>query len=218
MKLLSVALARVTVLVDSAEVNPRNQVSVPDFVKAITERYGFMKFPRTIEEYDLAKGINFGLGKLGNINITSINLYNVGTVIDTGSATQDCDVIYEDLLRWAMDLVGIEDRPTPDRRFYVSELAFQSNMRLDAINKFFTAISSKVTTTVSKFARQEYNFEPVAIVAMPDMSNIKLGPTSFRIDRLQGAPFEDKKYFSSAPLPTDDHIGLIEEFEKYIGG
>jgi len=217
MKFLSVSLARVTVLTNTAEYNPRNQVSIPDVVHGIVERYGFMKFPKTIEEFDLSKGISFESGKMGGINISSVSLYHVGTVIDTGSSTKDCDAVHEDLVSWAMGLVGIEERPAPDRRFYLSELQFQSNLRMDALNKGFTSLVPRISTTVSKYARQQFDFEPVAIAAMPDLSNVKLGPTPFRIDRLSGAPFEDKKYFSSAPLPTEEHIAILEEFEKYLG-
>src|SRR5262249_25958385 len=154
--------------------------------------------------------------KLGGINITNVNLYNAGTVIETGSSTRDCELIHDDLVHWAMELVGLELQPGPDRRFFVSELQFQSELRMDALSQAFTNLSSRISGAVSQYGRQQFNCEPVAIVAMPDLSNIKLGPTAFRIDRLAGVPFEDKKYYSSAPLHTEEHISLLEEFEKYL--
>ena len=219
MKLLSIYIARLTVLVETAEFNPRNQVSLPDFMKAIIERYGFLKFPIAIEEFDLDKGVTFSLGKLKEINIRNVILYDTGTVIETGSSTRDCELIYEDLVQWVRELVGIEYRPIlPERKFFLSEVSFQSNLRLGTVNEVFTSLASRVSAAASAYARQRFDFEPVALIAMPDMSNVKIGPTAFRIDRLARAPFEEQKYLSSAPLHTEDHIQLLEEFEKALSG
>jgi hypothetical protein len=39
---------------------------------------------------------------------------------------------------------------------------------------------------------------------------------TFSIQRLPGEPFEANKYFSQAPLPTEAHIALIEQFESDV--
>jgi hypothetical protein len=36
---------------------------------------------------------------------------------------------------------------------------------------------------------------------------------AFTIQRRGQTPFEENKYFSEAPLPTDIHINLLEQFE-----
>jgi hypothetical protein len=38
----------------------------------------------------------------------------------------------------------------------------------------------------------------------------------FSIQRRDNTPFSENKYFSDAPLPTDVHIRLLEEFETAI--
>jgi len=209
-----VSLARLTVLTETAEFNPRNQVSVPDFVKAITERYGFVKFPAKIEEFDLAKGITFSYGKTGSININEVVLYNAGTVIETGSSTKDCEIVLSDLIQWVQELVGFKYTPVIEpRRFFLSELAISSPWNLDKLNRAFAELCSKVSVSVSAYAHQPFKFE-TSVSALPDLSNIKITPGAFRIDRLAGAPFEENKYYSMAPLPTEDHLEILAEFEK----
>lgn len=216
MKLLAVSLARLTVLTETAEFNPRNQVSLPDFVKAITERYHFLKFPVTIEEFDLAKGITFAYGKIEGININALILYNAGTVIETGSSTKDCEIVLNDLIQWVQELVGFEYAPVRDpRRFFLSELTISSDWNLDRLNRAFAELCSKVSASVSAYAQQPFKFE-TSVSSLPDLSNIKIGPAAVRIDRLAGAPFEENKYYSMAPLPTDEHLELLAEFEKYL--
>jgi hypothetical protein len=40
----------------------------------------------------------------------------------------------------------------------------------------------------------------------------------FSIQRRDNTPFSENKYFSDAPLPTDIHIQLLEQFEKDLSG
>ena len=40
----------------------------------------------------------------------------------------------------------------------------------------------------------------------------------FSIQRRDNTPFSENKYFSDAPLPTDVHIQLLEQFEKDLSG
>lgn len=215
MKLLSVSLARLTALTETAELNPRNQISVPQLVHGLTERYGFMKYPRTIEEFDASKGIIFSLGRINNINIERLELYFIGVVIETRSSTEDCEVVLDDLSHFVQQLVEIEYTPISEpRKFFLSELSFHSELNLNGLNKAFASVLPKMSQIVSSHARQEFKFETVAILGTPDLANIKIGPPLFRIDRLGGVPFQDNKYFSSAPLPTKNHLQILEEFEK----
>lgn len=215
MKLLSVSLARLTALTETAEINPRNQVSVPQIVSAMVERYGFLKYPKMVEEYDLSKGIVFGLGRVKNINIERIELYFVGVVVETRSSTDDCEAVLEDLVQFVQQLVGIEYKPIRQpRKFFLSEVAFHSDLDLNGLNKAFASVLPKISTTVSGYAQEQFEFQTVAVLSSPDLANVKIGPSLFRVDRLAGTPFQDNKYFSSAPLPTKDHLQVLEEFAK----
>ena len=217
MKLIAVGLARLTALTETTEINPRNQVSVPQLIHALVERYGFLKYPKTIEEYDPSKGIVFGLGRINNINIDRVEFYFVGIVIETRSSTDDCEAVLQDLIQVVQRLVGIEYKPLQEpRKFFLSEVSFHSELDLNGLNAAFSSLLPKISGLVSSYAREEFKFETVAVLSTPDLANTKLGPSLFRVDRLAGVPFRDKKYFSSAPLPTEDHLNILEEFERAL--
>jgi len=40
----------------------------------------------------------------------------------------------------------------------------------------------------------------------------------FSIQRRDNTPFSENKYFSDAPLPTDVHLRLLEQFERDLSG
>jgi hypothetical protein len=63
---------------------------------------------------------------------------------------------------------------------------------------------------------ENLTYEPTVISIDYDALTGKhpLGP--FSIQRRENTPFSEGKYFSSAPLPTDIHIKLLEKFEKSL--
>jgi hypothetical protein len=42
-------------------------------------------------------------------------------------------------------------------------------------------------------------------------------PPKFILERRAGIPFDKERYYSSAPIKTQDHITLLEEIERSIG-
>ena len=63
---------------------------------------------------------------------------------------------------------------------------------------------------------QPINYEPTGIILNLDQSTTKLAPVFFTLERRAEVPFTDNKYFSSAPLSTQDHIGILQEVEKAL--
>jgi len=199
------------------EFNPRNSVSIPEFTKAMVNRYGLLKFPKTVEDYDFTKGIVFEAGKASNVNIESIGLYHRGVVIETRSSTSDCELVLSDLTAWVQELFGIDYTPVSEpRKFFFSELSFHSNVELLSCHKALSAAASRISEIVSAGSHQQLDFEPTGITLLPDMEKTKFQASSFRIERLAETPFEEGKYFSSAPLPTEEHLNILVEFEKAI--
>ena len=49
-----------------------------------------------------------------------------------------------------------------------------------------------------------------------DPLTVKAGPSPFTIERRADTLFSESKYFSSAPLPTDEHISMLEAFEADV--
>jgi len=189
-----------------------------DFVKGMVERYGFQKFPRTIEEYrQPSTGAVFTLGKMGNIVIESYTVYPRGLVVDTRSSTDDSERVLKDITDWFCTLSGIQ--PPADgitRRFYLSQVNFRSQRSLDALNTNLHLLAARLTEIVSGHAKQHLDFQTTAINFQFDVTEGVSYSLPLRIERLEGAQFSENKYFSAAPLKTDEHIHFLEEFETIL--
>ena len=58
-----VLLARVLGYIDARYLVSQKQVYFPDLVREVAQQFNFQKFPQTIEEHDLSKGVEFWEGK-----------------------------------------------------------------------------------------------------------------------------------------------------------
>jgi hypothetical protein len=81
-----------------------------------------------------------------------------------------------------------------------------------ALQKLCDATSGFLAGTMA----QKLDYEAVSIILNHDPLLRKHALGGFTIQRRDNALFSDNKYFSTAPIPTDMHIKLLEEFEADI--
>jgi hypothetical protein len=98
----------------------------------------------------------------------------------------------------------------------VSQITFYSDVPLLSVNQVLSSIAERLTTEVSANLKLSSPFQPQAISLGldPEMQRIAVHP--FSIERREGTPFSERKYFSAAPVSTDTHISLVEAFEKAV--
>jgi hypothetical protein len=84
------------------------------------------------------------------------------------------------------------------------------------VNPIFKTVSERLSTIVSENLRLPAAMGPTGISWGLDPAEQRIPVHAFTIERRQGAAFAEEKYFSSAPLPTDEHFALVEEFEKSV--
>jgi hypothetical protein len=218
-ELLAVRTARTIVYATPEEINPRGKAVYPGLTQALVERYGFMAYPQGLGDYDEEKGVAFGMGQWNDIAIDRLTLFNNGMVVDTRSSTADSEKIITDGLEWVSKTFGLIFRPDMiERRQYLSELVIRCNKPLDGLNPKLAQFASKITEVVGGIIQQPIKFETSALSLGLDTLKTKLVLSPFRIERLIDVPFSENKFYSGAPLPTDIHLGLLEEFESLIQG
>jgi hypothetical protein len=221
MELLAVRTARLIANLNIEELNPSGRAIAHDFFDAFTEHYHFLKRPMTAEEMvdPENKGITFEVGKMGDVGIDKVALFNWGLVIQTSASTDACEAILQDMLNWGAGTLGLSDRPgLITRRNYVSEIVFSSDMSLPTISPKLKAVGDKVTELVGGYLGQSLPFELGGLHWFFDASQSKQVFTPFRIERFTGADttFSEKKYYSGAPLKTADHIQVIKDLETTL--
>jgi hypothetical protein len=217
MQLSSVHLARAFLFLESNDLNPRGATFLPDIIRALAERYRFQKVPGKMDELDENKGVEFVLGYSGNTTIDKAVLYAKGIALDTRATTQESEAILEEILTWASEKFGLHyRREMVLRRGYVSNLAFYSDVPLLSVNPILDDFAERVGKIVSGNLKLDCRYEPSTVMISMDPESQRVPASPFSIERRVGTAFSEGKYFSAAPVHTDVHIKLVEEYERSV--
>jgi hypothetical protein len=217
MEVAAVLLARAMAYVESSELNPQAGVFYPNLVRAIVARYNFQKFPQKPEDFDEAKGVVFAEGRLGDSVIEQLAIYTYGIILDTRTSTQESRRLLEEGLQWASKEMGLVYKPSMIKRWqYASNLIFYSKVPLTGVHSAFQKVADSLTRTAAELTGEKLKYELVSFGVNYDQLNRKHPFGSFSIQRRENVPFSENKYFSDAPLPTDVHMKLLEQFEADI--
>jgi len=217
LQLSAVILARALGYIETFDLNPRGQVFFPDIVQEIAQHYNFHKSPKTLEEFDDSKGVEFLEGKIGGRVIQKFTIWNTLLVVETRSSTADSKQILEEMLEWGAAKFGLNYHRGMIRRFaYISNLTFYSDVPLLSVSPALTKLAKKTTQALSEIWQEPIQYEPVNFVVGHDPMARKYPIAPFSITRRAESKFSENKYFSEAPLPTDTHLALLEEFEAEV--
>lgn len=217
MQILAVRQARFLAFFNVEELNPAGRALVHDFMKEFIARYEFLRYPQKVEDMDEEKGITFENGKWNDYGISRMVMFSWGIVVDTNASTDVSEAVLQDALAWAAERFGLSNRPDLiSRKGYVSEIIFRSDLTLPAVNPALQKLSSRITSVISANFHQELNYEISGVALHFDTQEVKQFFAPFKVERHQESPYPDKKFYSGAPLPTDEHIKLLEEFEAIL--
>jgi hypothetical protein len=217
MQRAAVILARCIAFVETYDLSPQGRVFYPDLTKELVARYQFQKFPKDISEYDEQKGIEYQTGRRGEDVIWSLKIFNTGIAVDTRVNTKVSREIIEEALLWGKEKFGLSYEPGMISRFaYVSQVTFYSDLTLDALNPAVKRLGERVSSAVSEIFKDKINYQATQLWIQHDQLKRKNAIAGFTILPRVESPLEERKYFSEAPLSTDLHWELLEEFEAAL--
>lgn len=216
MRLAAVILARTLAFIEIYDLDPKGKLFVPDFVKAMAERYKFQKLPKLEERNE--KGIIFEEGKIGNKVIVKLTIFDSLIALETRSSTSDSKQIIEEMLLWGAAKFDLNYTLGSIKRFaYVSDVSFYSDVQLlAAASQPIMALAAKTGTELSEIWLEPVEYYPTTIAVGHDPTARKNAIAPFSITRRVEARFSENKYFSEAPLPTDVHLKFLEEYERDV--
>jgi len=217
MQLSAVILARALFFVESLELNPRGKIFYPDIVSALVEKCGFHKFPQKLEEFDEVKGIEFESGKWDDVVIETLKIYNTGLQVDTRVSTSESERILQEALKWATKEFGVVYSPQMlSRKAYVSDLIFRTDVPILTSYSPIAKLSERAHASLGEISSDKTPWQPIILTLQSEGFPRKPIHAPFTIQRRAEAAFSENKYYSEAPLPTDVHIRLLEQFEADI--
>ena len=201
MEIASVLLARYYGLVEIGELNRNGIVYFPEVAAALVDRYGFMKYPTKPEDFDENKGIEFIGGRSGKCVIEKLVILNSGIYLDTGIDTAASEALWLELMDWAIEKLGVTFSPDMvQRKAYVSTVTFHTETLMLALHPILQKVAGLATAEVEKHFKRRLEYEPVIASLSADQTAANVATASFTVQRREGAPFGENKYFSTAPV------------------
>lgn len=221
MKLLHVAAARTIWLFNLLDLNPRGQAITQEAINKISEKYKF-KAPPTItaalEAQRKNEPVYFGAGEFmsssGANVIVDLKVFNDGLLADCRSNTKDSEIFLADLFTWLPVGLGLPKTEVPVRKkLYVSELQLESKHLLMMINPKLATLCKSLASLVPKGSATSYEVSSLGFATDPKDGTPLI---NFKFERLINIPFAEHRYYSSAPVHTDDHLKLLENLEEML--
>ncbi len=221
MKLVSVESARAVWLISTNEFNPRGMNLQYSLLPAAIEKYKFIKFPslEPNKQKDPSEGEVLDEGIFRNpqgIDIgVKLTIFADGIVAETRSSTSDTDEFLQDFFQWASEEFALTyQRDMVKRKGYVSELTIIPEGSLTKLDKF-AEFTNKISTFVATGYTVPVQYKVGGIFFAADPVS-QLTPSYFRLERKLNEPFNQNKYFSQAPLPTELHLEMLDELEGLL--
>jgi hypothetical protein len=220
MKVLYVGLARTLWVFELPRLNPRG-ISLQPLIDGLRQRYGFSKAPQNPTDLGESKAFAFKAGTFVNSKgepvMVALTIFNDGFVADTTSSTDDSTELLNDIKGW-IDKETDFEMPKEVRIGYVSQIDFESDASLGAINPRMTEFLKIFSTGYKPLDNKQRVFEVASLGVWTEDVNQTAAPAIFRYERKIGPPFSAHHYFSQAPFETHIHIDAINRIEQLLKG
>lgn len=214
MKLLSVRTARSIWLLPLRDLNPHGRFLFPA-IAGMVQRYGFAKAPEPQSVLASPLTVRFEggafVGKETVPRTVNLVLHDDGLVAEMRSCTEDCDLFLEDAFTWLSSEYRLPRfNELAIRRIYLSEISVQFESTLEIFNERFSRFADSLQAGLGP-----HQPKPMLLTHL----NFGVDPATgapqpmLRIEREAGTTFDQNRYYSSATIPTDDHLKILRKFE-----
>lgn len=221
MKIFNVVAARSTWLFDLADLNPKGKSLFPDMIEWLKDTYNFKDAPNpeTVPTADNKNGLPFKRGEYQAREevfvAVEVTLFDDGLVANSSSSTEDTDRFLENLISTATSEFSLVfDPQIIRRRLYLSELNVRLDNPLSNLNPKLTQFANKLSSMARSVISSD--FEVAGFSLMSDVTNAVYKVPGFAIERKLNAPFNENRFYTKAPLQTEEHISMLKELENIL--
>jgi hypothetical protein len=208
-------MARAICFINIEDLNPHGRIFYPELSKSLVSDFRFQKSPSGLWELDLQQGITFEDGKVGDFVVQKFSIFRNGFVLDTLSSTTDSEKALMDILAWGVEKFGVNYHPGMIRRTaHYSQVVAYLDLPLDWLNPVLYRTATRVSEFLQLNPRIPYETSSITLAFDPTLTT--LAPGNFTIEKRTGSPFSENRYFCGAPLRTEQHLALLEEFETGV--
>ena len=220
MELLHINTARVIWAMHISDLNPRGR-NLDSLLKWLVSRYKFEKYPASSHLEDQSTGYVFATGSFSrgqpeddNVYV-DLTIFNDGVVANTRSSTKDTEAFLFEAITLAAAEVHLVFRPEMIwKKLYLSEIDVRMDKPLTLLNPRLKAFAERISVLQGNVPPITYDL--TSIVIPPDPSLQQWRPSQFQLERRLNLPASQNRYYSAAPVQTDDHLELLKLFEDNI--
>jgi len=218
MQLSAIITSRALAFIDVNEILSGGNIYFPDVSKILASEFDFQKVPARPEEFNMGEGVEFKLGRNKAVVIERIAIFYGLVLLETKSTTEVSQQTLLEVFRTVFSKMNISFSEELIKRWaFISFLTFYTDFPLLAeYSDPLKLLAEKTTKAVSQIFNEDLKYEPLEIKIGHEPNLRKNDIASFTIQHRLGTRFSEKKYYSEAPLPTDLHLQLLQEFERDV--
>jgi hypothetical protein len=196
---------------------------LPTVVASLVDEFHFVKAPTGEELLNLtpnaATVFRHGTYEIGGrtVVIDPLQIYPAGVLAGANTSTDDAEAFLGYLVEWAAKNFKIEYRKYAPPA-YNSQLEVKLSRPLSEYFPQLKAFSEAASQLIPEFFKNKPSYEMAGITLSFDRLKFLPAPSNVRLERRENAPYEDNIYFSEGPFKTDDHLRLLETFERTLAG
>jgi hypothetical protein len=219
MKLITVEQARLLDLYPLEELRPDYGIYLPEFVRAVSERYGFVAVPTDLKDA-AENGAKFEHGHAmidgQSVVIKNLGVYNDGIIVDTYHSKMS-DAVLADLMQWATEKFSLHPKNSPDRRTYTSMVVVEFEGAVEPALGALGKIGDMMSDYLRTFYGWEHAYNLTRLGLAVDPKKIPhLRNTGFLLERRVGIEYATNRWACGAPLPTETHLELLGKIEQLL--
>jgi hypothetical protein len=216
MELLNVAQARSIWIIETADLNPRGKNLFLPLSEWLKNTYKFTELP-SIGDLEGQKGLQYKQGIFQREDGVEIGIqftvFQDGFVAESRSSTKDSDAFISDVLTKSTREFSLPFRPDLiQRKQYLSELVIKLKYPMSNLNPKLQRIAARLSSLRPDLPPHEFS----AVEFAMDSTKTTTKATGFVIERRINTDFSAGRYYSRAPVGTDDHLSLVEDFEAAL--
>jgi hypothetical protein len=219
-KFIGSEVGRFALLFPWAEIRPLHGSTIALSVAALAERYKFQFLPDLNRPWKEVEGTTLELreGYLdtseARIAIMELNIYSDGMSVQC-TTTEDAELVVSDMLKWAQESQGYRPFVRPPLKLFYSQVVVHFQRPLEGLFAKWGAIQKLLNESIKERSSYEPDEQLLRLAFKCDpMTSLHADLTSqFLIEKRVGELFSEQRYFCTAPVPTKEHLVVLERLE-----
>jgi hypothetical protein len=222
MNIVSLETGRTTWLFPVEEILPLGGADGPKIVAAISSKYKFTHPPANPTREDIDKnGLKFAGGQMTHkdkiVNVAEFIVFNDG-IVSVSTSTENAESFLQEVYAFLVSEFEFREITSKVKRAHLSTVVIDfdtglnhfvhgRSVEMDLIGKHLNSIDS--TNFPVEVARIDFVLNKDPEFRPPNIPRLT-------IERRAHTQFSQHRYFSSAPIHTAEHLGILDRIERSL--